>query len=121
MATRAAGADLRGDDPAAKSSARWWLLRRSGATSSPPRRGSFLGDGGAWIWKIHRTFFPTFEPIVDFVHVLTYVYLAAKAIGGWTEAVWQRYLRWATACWQGRVAEVLERVAPCLGGDPPTP
>ena len=67
----------------------------------------FLGDGGLWIWKIHRIFFPTFEPIVDFVHALTYVYLAAKAIGGGTEATWQRYLGWATACWQGRVAEVL--------------
>jgi hypothetical protein len=67
----------------------------------------FLGDGGLWIWKIHRIFFPTFEPIVDFVHALTYVYLASKAIGGGTEATWQRYLGWATACWQGRVAEVL--------------
>jgi hypothetical protein len=67
----------------------------------------FLGDGGLWIWKIHRIFFPTFEPIVDFVHALTYVYLASKAIGGGTEATWQRYLGWATACWQGRGAEVL--------------
>ena len=67
----------------------------------------FLGDGGLWIWKIHRIFFPTFEPIVDFVHALTYVYLASRAIGGGTEATWQRYLGWATACWQGRVAEVL--------------
>jgi hypothetical protein len=67
----------------------------------------FLGDGGLWIWKIHRIFFPTFEPIVDFVHALTYVYLASRAIGGGTEATWQRYLGWATACWQGRVAQVL--------------
>jgi hypothetical protein len=67
----------------------------------------FLGDGGLWIWKIHRIFFPSFEPIVDFVHALTYVYLASRAIGGGTEATWQRYLGWATACWQGRVAEVL--------------
>jgi hypothetical protein len=39
---------------------------------------AFLGDGGLWIWAIHRRFFPKFEPIVDFVHVLTYVYLAAR-------------------------------------------
>jgi hypothetical protein len=71
------------------------------------RRG-FLGDGGPWIWTIHRVLFPTFEPIVDFVHALTYVYLAAKALGGGTEAVWQWYLAWATACWQGRVSGVLE-------------
>jgi hypothetical protein len=73
-------------------------------------RRAFLGDGGLWIWTIHRTLFPSFEPIVDFVHVLTYVYLAARAVGGTTEAIWQRYLRWAQACWQGRVAGVLEEL-----------
>jgi hypothetical protein len=77
---------------------------------------AFLGDGGLWIWTIHRIFFPTFEPIVDFVHVLTYVYLAAKALGGGTNAIWQRYLRWAEACWQGRVAEVLDELRRALEG-----
>jgi hypothetical protein len=80
---------------------------------------AFLGDGGLWIWTIHRLFFPTFEPIVDFVHVLTYVYLAAKAVGGTAEAIWQRYLRWAQACWQGRVAEVLEELRQALEGMTP--
>jgi hypothetical protein len=75
---------------------------------------AFLGDGGLWIWTIHKTFFPTFEPIVDFVHVLTYVYLAAKAIGGGAGANWERYLRWAEACWQGRVASVLEELCGAL-------
>jgi len=76
----------------------------------------FLGDGGPWIWKIHRIFFPTFEPIVDFVHVLTYVYLAAKAIGGGADATWRRYLRWATACWRGQVAEILDELRRALAG-----
>jgi hypothetical protein len=70
----------------------------------------FLGDGGAWIWTLHRTYFPTFEPVVDFVHVLTHIYMAAKAAGGSTGEVWTRYLGWATACWQGRVATVLEEL-----------
>ena len=69
---------------------------------------AFVGDGGAWIWTLQRTYFPTFEPIVDFVHVLSYIYLAAKAMGGPADAVWERYLDWARACWQGRVAEVLK-------------
>ena len=81
----------------------------------------FLGDGGSWIWTLHRTLFPTFEPIVDFVHVLTHVYLGAKAVGGPTAAVWQRYLDWATACWQGRVATVLEQLAATLAKMPPPP
>jgi hypothetical protein len=71
---------------------------------------AFLGDGGAWIWTLQRTYFPTFEPIADFVHVLSHVYLAAKAAGGPATSVWERYLGWATACWQGRVATVLEEL-----------
>jgi hypothetical protein len=80
---------------------------------------AFLGDGAEWIWVLQRTYFPTFEPIVDFVHVLTYVYLAAKAVGGSPTTVWERYLGWATACWQGRVAGVLGELRAILGGMPP--
>ena len=76
---------------------------------------AFLGDGGAWIWTLQRTYFPTFEPIVDFVHVLTYIYLAAEAAGGPATAVWKRYLGWAQACWQGRVAAVLEELRAVQG------
>jgi hypothetical protein len=72
---------------------------------------AFLGDGGAWIWTLHRTYFPTFEPIVDFVHVLTHVYLAARTVGGSATAIWERYLNWATACWQGRVSDVLQALS----------
>ena len=79
----------------------------------------FLGDGGAWIWTLHRTHFPTFEPVVDFVHVLTHVYLAAKAAGGSAAAVWTRYLGWATACWQGRVATVLQALRATHAAMPP--
>jgi hypothetical protein len=82
---------------------------------------AFLGDGGPWIWTLHKTYFPTFEPIVDFVHVLTHVYLAAKAVGGPAAAVWERYLGWATACWQGRVATVLEHLRAILEEMPPPP
>jgi hypothetical protein len=82
---------------------------------------AFLGDGGAWIWTLHRTHFPTFEPIVDFVHVLTHVYLAAKAAGGAAATVWERYLGWATACWQGGVATVLEQLRALLETMPPPP
>jgi hypothetical protein len=80
---------------------------------------AFLGDGGLWIWAIQRLFFPTFEPIVDFVHVLTYVYLVAKALGGGATEIWERYLGWATACWQGRVAVVLDELRLALEGMTP--
>ncbi len=80
---------------------------------------AFVGDGGSWIWTLQRTYFPTFEPIVDFVHVLTHVYLAAKAVGGPATSVWERYLGWATACWQGRVADVRHALGEILKAMPP--
>ena len=83
------------------------------------RKRAFLGDGGAWIWVIHRIFFPTFEPIVDFLHVSTYIYLAATATGAVAAVVWERYLRWARACWQGRVVEVLTELRSLVQGMTP--
>jgi hypothetical protein len=80
---------------------------------------AFLGDGGPWIWTLQRTYFPTFEPIVDFVHVLTHVYVAAKAVGGPATDVWKRYLGWATACWKGQVAVVLGELRAILEAMPP--
>lgn len=80
---------------------------------------AFLGDGGAWIWTLQRTYFATFEPIVDFVHVLTHIYLAAKACGGAPATAWERYLGWATACWPGRVAAVLQELRAILEAMPP--
>ena len=52
------------------------------------------------------------------MHVLTYIYLAAKAIGGGADETWQRYLRWATACWRGRVGEVLDELRRALEAIP---
>lgn len=79
----------------------------------------FLGDGGAWIWTLQRAFFPTFEPVLDFVHALTHVYVAAKAVGGGTVAVWDRYVAWAGACWRGEVATVLEQLNGIWAALPP--
>ena len=73
---------------------------------------AFLGDGQAYNWTIQKRWFPTFVAIADFVHVVEYVYEAAKALQAEPEGRWRQYVRWATACWQGRVAEVIEE----LGG-----
>ena len=119
MAARAAGAHLPGDDAQQRGLRpdRGHRAQRRNFFAANLR--AFLGDGGLWIWLIHRVFFPTFEPIVDFVHVLTHVYLAAKVLGGGADAVWERYLCWATACWQGRVAEVLEKLRQAHSGMTP--
>jgi hypothetical protein len=80
-----------------------------------------VGDGQAYNWAIHKGYFPDFEAIVDFLHVLCYVYLAAWAVGGNEEQRWSQYLDWLQACWQGRVDEVIEQLALWQGrlGKPP--
>jgi hypothetical protein len=85
------------------------------------QRRAFLGDGQAYNWTIQRGYFKDFEPIVDFLHVLCYVYLAAWAVGSSEEERWLQYLDWLRACWQGRVDEVIAALGIWQGrvGKPP--
>ena len=70
-----------------------------------PKR-AYLGDGQGYNWTIQQRWFPTFTPVADFVHVVEYLYEAAKALYPDEPAPrWQQYVAWATSCWQGRVAE----------------
>lgn len=64
---------------------------------------AFVSDGQAYNWTIHRRHFPSFEPILDFVHASEHVHNAARALSEPGE-------RWAESCWQGRVAEVLSEM-----------
>jgi hypothetical protein len=72
--------------------------------------GAFVGDGAAWLWKLHRQFFPDFTAVVDFLHALSYVFAAARTVSSQPAVRWARYLEWAEACWQGRVAQVIEEL-----------
>ncbi len=74
-------------------------------------RGAFVADGQQYNWVLGRGYFGDFEPIVDFLHVLCYLYLSAYAVGGQEQDRWLRYLRWLRSCWQGRVGEVLDELA----------
>lgn len=71
------------------------------------RRG-FLGDGAPYNWTIHRGYFPDFEAIVDLLHVLCYIYLAAHGVGADEKQRWEIYVAWLRACWSGKVSEVIE-------------
>jgi hypothetical protein len=70
-------------------------------------RAAFVGDGQAYNWTIHRTWFPDFIDITDFVHAASYVYQAAHASTMVIENRWPVYVRWITAVWQGQVSSVL--------------
>jgi hypothetical protein len=69
---------------------------------------AFIGDGLSWNWIIWKKYFPTFEPILDFMHAVEYVHAAAVLIhGDDQQAAWCCYLKWAQACWSGNVAIVI--------------
>lgn len=70
-------------------------------------RRAFLGDGLAWNWTLQKRWFPNFEPILDFIHPMTYVYEASRVMTDDESLSWPLCARWLEACWQGRVAEVL--------------
>lgn len=72
-------------------------------------RKAFIGDGQEANWTVHRLHFPDFTAVTDFMHAVGYAYAAAQAMVTDTteEQTWPRYLRYATACWQGHVDEVV--------------
>lgn len=81
-----------------------WSLGLQGA-----RRKAFLGDGSDNNWAIHRRFFGTFVAIIDFIHVLSYVFAAAQAgrTGQAADEVYKRWIRWV---WQGQVRKVIKEL-----------
>lgn len=86
------------------------------------RAQAFLGDGLPWNWSIWKKRFPAAVPILDFIHVLSYLFLAAKAVHAAPRDAWEQYLVWMRGCWQGEVAQVLGELAVWCArlGDPPT-
>jgi hypothetical protein len=82
---------------------------------------AYLGDGLAWNWTIHRERFPEFTPILDFIHPLSYLFHAARAVHASEQDMWDQYRAWMRGCWQGDVEQVLRelRVWQTRLGDPP--
>lgn len=74
------------------------------------QRQVFLGDGDHKNWTVHKTHFPHFTAVTDFVHVIAYLYQAAGAVTNSFAAQWEQYRTWLVDCWQGRVALVLQQL-----------
>jgi hypothetical protein len=86
------------------------------------RRRAFLADGAAYNWTIHRGYFADFEPVVDLLHVLCYLFNAARAVSVDEAEGWVRYREWLRAVWQGRVRDVIAAMSDHqerLGRPPP--
>jgi hypothetical protein len=86
-------------------------------------RRAFVADGMKCNWTIWKKHFQWqgFIPIVDFIHVLSYLYKAAIAIGEDQDFGWGLCADWMRACWQGGVSDVLAELADWLAAQPPLP
>jgi hypothetical protein len=69
-------------------------------------RRAFVADGASGNWTVHKTWFPRFEAILDFLHAMTYVYAAAMAGRKFPEG-WPIYQEWIQWVWSGQVAKVI--------------
>ena len=102
-------------------SGRWWprdtrtnrwescWLRRGLRGGLRARRKAFLGDGAENNWTVRKRWFSDFVAILDFIHVLSYVFAVAMAGRGFATG-WEVYVRWIGWVWQGRVAAVIEEL-----------
>jgi hypothetical protein len=82
---------------------------------------AFLGDGLPWNWTIWKRHFAQFTPILDFIHALSYLFLAARAVHASGREAWDQYLAWMRGCWQGEIDQVLEELQAWKArlGEPP--
>lgn len=72
---------------------------------------AFLGDGLPWNWTIWKDQFADFIAILDFIHPLSYLFLAAKTIHATSDDdAWSQYVAWMRGCWQGDVGQVLDEL-----------
>jgi hypothetical protein len=71
---------------------------------------AFLGDGLPWNWSIWKKHFAAFTPVLDFIHVLSYLFVAAKTVHAAAPDAWDQDLVWMRGCWQGEVGQVLEEL-----------
>lgn len=70
-------------------------------------RRAFIGDGLNWNWSVWKKSFPSYVPILDFIHAIQYVFAAAMAMHVGEGDGWAAYVKFITLCWNGRVASVI--------------
>lgn len=70
-------------------------------------RKAFVADGSDNNWTLWRRHFSSFEPILDFIHALSYIFASATAGRPFADG-WQTYQEWIRWTWKGEVSKVIE-------------
>lgn len=75
------------------------------------RKKAVLGDGSVWIWAIAALHFVGFVPILDFIHLVSYLYGAAQAaLPNDCKKAWALYEKLLRLAWGGRISDLLEEL-----------
>jgi hypothetical protein len=84
------------------------------------KRKACVCDGQAYNWSVYEMHLRPlgFIPILDFVHLMTYLYDAALASGGSEACSWQRYERWLRLAWSGKAGELLTQLRAAAANSP---
>lgn len=87
------------------------------------RRKAYVCDGQKYNWTLFETHLVPwgFIGILDFMHLLTYLYDAAQAWKKKRPAAWKQYVQWLRWAWAGRLQALLaslRRAAVQLGKPP---
>ena len=74
-------------------------------------RKAFVGDGQTCNWSVWERYFKRqgYLAILDFIHLLSYVYALAMAVGRDADDAWRLHTQWITALWKGQAADVLDQ------------
>jgi hypothetical protein len=75
-------------------------------------RKAFIGDGQACNWSVWERYFKRqgYLPIVDFIHLLSYIYALAMAVGRDADEGWRLHTRWgpyALSVFRGQLLALL--------------
>lgn len=70
----------------------------------------YLGDGLPWNWSIWKAHFSDYTPILDFIHALSYLFAAARAVHALADDAWAQYEAWMRGAWRGEIEQVLEEL-----------
>lgn len=71
---------------------------------------AYLGDGLPWNWSIWKAHFSDYTAILDFIHAISYLFAAAKAVHAAAEDAWAQYQAWMRGAWRGEIEQVLEEL-----------
>lgn len=71
---------------------------------------AFVGDGLNWNWSVWKAHFPSYTPILNFIHAIQYVFKAALSLHEDEADGWSAYVTYITWCWNGEVALVIEEL-----------